>query len=94
MARDLERQFRVTGVPDDDAWDVVPFGGDGVTGTGDCGSQHVEPWPHVADAAGGVGGGPREKGHVVASFRTSLTTPAAVTCGPAPGPVMTNGFSR
>ena len=93
MHRRIRRKLRVARVENDDAIIVAPLGDHGVPGAGDRAAQHVEPrteiantrWSESADARG-------KRAHDSASARMSFNTPAAVTAGPAPGPVITSGF--
>ena len=51
------------------------------------------PGPTLPDASGGKGGNWPSSVSSPASRRMSLSTPAAVTSAPAPGPVMTSGLA-
>ena len=83
----------MAGLAHDDAAVVAPFRDDGVACAGDGAPEHIQPGPEVADARRSKRANAlREGGHEDASARMSFKTPAAVTAGPAPGPVMINGF--
>jgi len=56
-------------------------------------SKYVEARSNIAYAARGKCRDTPGPGHAPASRRMSLSTPAAVTSAPAPGPVMTSGFA-
>lgn len=72
---------------------VAPFGRDRVTGARDGATKDVEARPKVPDTRWSERVNAfRQRGHDAASARMSLRTPAAVTAGPAPGPVMMSGF--
>ena len=85
------------GISDDHAVVIAPFRDDCITRARNGAAQDVEARTEVANArrregtnaARHVVGGCR---HDAASPRMSFSTPAAVTAGPAPGPVMINGF--
>ena len=93
MPRRIGREIGMPGLAHDDAAVVAPFRDDGVPRAGDGTPEHIESGPEVADARRSKrANAPRKRGHEDASARMSFNTPAAVTAGPAPGPVMINGF--
>ena len=83
----------MAGVTHHNAAIVTPLRDDGVTGTGDRAAKDIEAWSQIADARRReCADAMRKFAHDDASARMSLSTPAAVTPGPAPGPVITSGF--
>ena len=93
MERGVRGQLGVPGISQHDPVVPAPLGRDRVAGPGHRTPQHVEPWTEIPDT------GRRERAHALrkvrheaASARMSFNTPAAVTAGPAPGPVMMSGF--
>jgi hypothetical protein len=83
----------MAGITHHHAGGIAPLGNDGVARARDRASEHIETGPEIPNARGSEGANtPRERAHDDASARMSFNTPAAVTAGPAPGPVMINGF--
>ncbi len=84
----------MTRVLDDDAVTRGKHGGDFVAGAGHRKAQDVEARPDVSDGAGRERrDASNRRTHEPASWRRSFRTPAAVTAGPAPGPVITSGLA-
>src|SRR5687768_607874 len=72
---------------------VAPLRDDGVAHPRDGTPEHIQARPEIANARRGERpDAVRQGGHDDASARMSFSTPAAVTAGPAPGPVMMSGF--
>ena len=81
------------GIANDDAVGIAPFGDDRVPGSCHRTPEHVQPGTEISDACRGERTNAAwQCGHDDASARMSFSTPAAVTAGPAPGPVMISGF--
>ena len=89
------RQVGMSGIDHDDRRDLAPGGFDGIALAGERQTHDVEPRADVPHRSWREG--PHSScrsGHRRASDSTSLSTPAAVTAGPAPGPVITRGLVR
>src|SRR6059058_5527320 len=93
MLTRIPRQLRVPRIQDLDAGRRGPLGLDPISGAIQSQAENIESGPHVADPAGSKGRHRFDRcSHVPASRNTSLSTPAAVTSSPAPGPVITSGL--
>ena len=97
MQRWVCRKLRVPRVMHHHADLVAPLGDDRVTCAGYSASEHIETGAEIPNAGRGERANTLRQGvqsarHDAASPRMSFNTPAAVTAGPAPGPVMINGF--
>ena len=89
----IARQLGVSRIADHHARLIAPFGSDRIAGARDGAASHVQAGPQVPNACWSEGAGaPGKVAHEAASARMSFSTPAAVTAGPAPGPVMMSGF--
>jgi hypothetical protein len=83
----------MSGVADLDPGCSTPFRPHRVALTGECQPEDVEPGADIADPAWRKSGAALlSPSHAPASLRMSLSTPAAVTSAPAPGPVITSGL--
>src|SRR5512135_190678 len=90
----LGRQVRVSGVAHRDLVTGNALRRDLVARARHGEAEDVETRPDVADGAGRERRDPRcRRAHERPSWRMSLRTPAAVTAGPAPGPVITSGLA-
>jgi hypothetical protein len=82
----------MTGIEDLDSRGIRPLGLHRVTRPGQGQAQDVETRSNIPHPSRREGRNAVTGPHAPASLRMSLSTPAAVTSAPAPGPVMTSGF--
>src|SRR5207249_7507342 len=90
VPRRVERQLRMSGGADRHARMLARLRAHAIPLAREREAEDVEPGPQVRDGRRRA----REGDHGRASSRMSLSTPAAVTAGPAPEPLITSGFSR
>ena len=89
----VARQIPVAGIAHHDALAGGVLDRHFVAGTRHGEAENVETRAHVPDRSGRERrDAEQRRAHDTPSCRMSLSTPAAVTAGPAPGPVITSGF--